>query len=47
MFSGMELVFVVERTDIIRDGIVVVGTTVGFEIQIEFHLMIPSILVDV
>lgn len=47
MFSGMKLVFVVERTDIIRDGIVVVGTTVGFKIQIEIHLMIPSVLVDV
>lgn len=43
----MELFLIVEGPDIVRYGIVVVGTTVGFEIQIEIHLMIPGVLVDV
>lgn len=43
----MELILIVERTDVVRDGIVVVGTAVGFEIQVEIHLMISGVLVDV
>lgn len=43
----MELFLIVEGPDIVRYGIVVVGTTVGFQIQIEIHLMIPGVLVDV
>lgn len=43
----MKLVFIVERTNIIRDRIVVVGTTIRFEIKIEIHLMVPGVFVDV